>query len=150
MKYLRTLSLVKARIRLIWLLLVLISIFSQAEKACCQTDRTRSVLILNSYHQGLRSTDLMVSTITSALKSEIGDIDIHIEYFDSKRFNNVTLTELTFRFLKHKYESKKPDIIISTEENSLEFLKKYKHHIFSNTPVVFCGIGDKTKIELID
>jgi len=116
----------------------------------CPADQSRSVLILNSYHQGFSSTDDLVATISDVLKSEFDDIKIYIEYLDARRFFDESLSQLSLNLLRQKYGNQKPDVIIATEDNSLDFLVKYHKQLFPVTPVVFCGISEEKKTDVID
>ncbi len=56
----------------------------------------RHVLVLNSYHQGLSWTDSIVEGIESVLGGD-SDLELHIEYMDTKRLYNACTMRGIFR-----------------------------------------------------
>jgi two-component system, cell cycle sensor histidine kinase and response regulator CckA len=100
------------------------------------------VLLLNSYHQGFKWTDEITSSVTSTLTTSLKRVDLHIEYMDTKRFNNDRLFGAFRRFLSLKYGTQRPDIIITSDDDALNFMKRYHHELFPDAPVVFCGVNN--------
>jgi len=109
----------------------------------------KKVLILNSYHQGIASTDKIVVTISERLKRDIENIEIFIEYLDLKRFSDSPIEKIVSN-LAEKYHDTTLDLIVSTEENSLSLLANHHNQIFPHVPVVFCGIGSPEMIKDLD
>ena len=100
----------------------------------------KHVLLLNSYHQGLSWTD----GITGAVIQEFQDqnVEIHVEYLDSKRSSLAKVVAPVTDYLVKKYATTPPDVIICSDNNALDFLRQYGSLIFPGVPVVFCGIND--------
>ncbi|MCF8039310.1 MAG: hypothetical protein K9K79_08325, partial [Desulfohalobiaceae bacterium] len=46
------------------------------------------VLILNSYHKEFQWTDAQVSSAEQVLKNQVKDVEIFVEYMDTKRIYN--------------------------------------------------------------
>jgi len=42
---------------------------------------------------------------------------------------------------KLKYKNFKFDIIIATDNNAFDFMRRYRDELFPGTPVVFCGVN---------
>ncbi len=105
------------------------------------------VFILHSYHQEYPWTNAenhgFVSTLT--YENHQYDISFSTEYLDTKRkeFND-SYQRFFFRYLREKYKDYHPDIIFSTDDNALTFLREYKSELFPDVPVVFCGVNDRT------
>ncbi|WP_242851147.1 ATP-binding protein [Clostridium novyi] len=81
----------------------------------------------------------MIDSLIPILKSSNECLDITVEYMDTKSFNDCQCTENIYTFYKKKFLHKKFDLIISIDDDSLNFLTKHSNSLFPNTPVVFTG-----------
>ncbi len=104
---------------------------------------SKSVLIINSYHQGLSWTDSLNSGIKEKLKGSGIQVEIYDEYLDSKRVDMSKSSIAFYNLLKLKYESLDLDLIFVTDNNALNFVEHYKDSLFKDVPVVFCGINNR-------
>ena len=123
-------------------LFLVIAIFSAPESTAADS-RMKNILILNSYHHGLSWTDQEVDGILSVLKQADERFNISIEYMDWKSFasqNNLDQLKERYRF---KYSNMDIDMIITTDDAALEFALKNRETLFSDAPVVFCGVNDE-------
>jgi two-component sensor histidine kinase/ABC-type uncharacterized transport system substrate-binding protein len=109
------------------------------------SDNLKKILVLHSYHQGLVWTDDIMEGIYSVFDKYDPDLEIHVEYMDTKRyfdgFNGRFLTGLRDMY-KNKYGEMQLDMIISSDDNAFQFLLKYHDELFPGTPIVFCGVND--------
>ncbi len=101
----------------------------------------KKILVLHSYHQGLRWTDNVNSGIKTVLDSLGNQFELDYEYLDTKRNPSLEylnkITELyDLKLLKEKY-----DAIIVSDNNALSFVKDHREKYFQNTPIIFCGIN---------
>lgn len=96
-----------------------------------------SVLLLNSYHNGYKWTDGLVKGVRSVLH----DVDLIVEYMDTKRNTRPEYLEALRDFLKKKYAGVRIDVIVSADDRALEFLRAYRDELFPGVPVVFCGVN---------
>lgn len=108
--------------------------------------KTAKVLLLHSYHNGYLWTD----EITRGVKNSIQDniYDLHIEYMDTKRqfdepYKNVLSDLLRLKQNKHHY-----DLIITSDNNAFDFIKKVRKEIYGDISVVFCGVNYLQKEDL--
>ena len=104
--------------------------------------QTRKILILNAYHKGFKWTDDEVRGSKAVLLEEIKDVEIYIEYLDTKRILREEYFELFSKMLQLKYGKVELDAIIATDDNALRFLLKYEEELIDRVPVVFCGVND--------
>jgi PAS domain S-box-containing protein len=102
-------------------------------------DAPRRALLLNSYHQGYLWTDEITRGVEDALAGT--DVELHIEYMDTKRQFDPTYQDLLRRMLRHKHRKHHYAVIISSDNNAFDFLKEWGPPIFGATPVVFCGVN---------
>ena len=103
---------------------------------------SRSLLYLNSYHQGYRWSDSIMEGVRSVLDGSQYKIDIQIEYMDAKRYNYKDVTGMLVRLYKEKYEHEHFDIIIASDNDAFSFAIQYRDELFPGVPVVFCGVND--------
>ena len=98
------------------------------------------IFILHSYHKGFTWTD----GIEKGLFREFDEknYEVYVEYLDSKRSSLEVVSPVVFDHLKAKYANLKPDLLILTDNNALTFLREHKDELFTETPIVFCGINN--------
>jgi len=66
---------------------------------------------------------------------------IHTENMDTKRvYNQVYLNQLK-EIYKNKYKNIKFDLILSSDNNAFDFLRKNRNELFGNIPVSFSGVN---------
>ena len=102
----------------------------------------KNVLILNSYHRGFKWTDKQTSAAISTLNKEIDDIEIFVEYLDTKRLFNDLYIRYLSQVFRLKYKNINLDVIITTDDNALHFVNDFHDEIFKGAPVSFCGINN--------
>jgi len=104
----------------------------------------KEVLLLHSYHKGYEWTNSISNAIENSFKYS-SDVEITTEYMDTKRIYSKDYIESLFQFYQKRYQNRKFDVIIASDNNALEFLNTYHDKIFTNTPIVFCGINNFDK-----
>ncbi len=97
------------------------------------------VLVLHSYHQGLSWTDNITRAIQDVLDPE--KVDLHLEYMDTKRFNDPAWAEALYQLYRVHYAKKHFDVIIASDNFAFDFLRTYGDRLFPGVPVVFCGVN---------
>jgi len=102
----------------------------------------KQILLLNSYHQNFSWNEEIFKGLTNVLRPKETGIILHVEYMDTKRvtFNEHYAQQLRDVF-EHKYKGMKLDLIMATDNNAFEFLRRYHSELFPDVPVVFCGIN---------
>lgn len=103
----------------------------------------KDVLLLHSYHKGYEWTDSVSRGIEDNFKNT--DIQLTTEYMDTKKIYNKPYLENLMRFYQKRYKNRKFDIVIASDNNALNFLNTYHDKIFTNTPIIFCGINNFDK-----
>jgi PAS domain S-box-containing protein len=101
---------------------------------------TFRVLVLQSYHKGFSWTDDLQGGIESVLEGSGEDIEIAVEYMDAKRQPVRLIFDELADLYAFKYDRWRPDLIISCDDDALDFLFVYRDRIFPGVPVVFCGL----------
>ncbi len=104
------------------------------------------VLLLNSYHQGYLWTDEITRGVEETLAG--ADVELHIEYMDTKRQFDVAYQELLRQVLRHKHRKHRYAVIIASDNNAFDFMKAWGRSVFDNTPVIFCGVNYLQKADV--
>lgn len=100
------------------------------------------ILLLNSYHPGFRWSDGEQAGILETLKAKHPDVQLHIEYLDTKNFSKPDHYNFLCENLSYKYSGQQFSVIIAMDNAALEFLVKCGKQLFGDTPVVFCGVSN--------
>ena len=105
-----------------------------------QNDHKKNVLVLNSYNYGYGWTDSIMKGIETVLPRQ--HYNLTIVYMDSKGHEEPAYFQKLYDLYKYRFASKKVDVIICSDDNAFNFLKKYKNELFApQTPAVFCGVN---------
>ncbi len=99
-------------------------------------------LVLHSYHSGFQWTDDQNSAIITALQSSYPEGDVFVEYMNTKRVALDVMSPMLRQNYATLFRNARPDVIIATDNNALDFLLKYGDELFPGVPVVFCGINN--------
>ncbi|MDA3865599.1 MAG: ABC transporter substrate binding protein [Salinivirgaceae bacterium] len=129
------------------LFLILTTIpFLAFPKAGVQGVDKPDILILHSYHEQFKWTNDVNRGFSESLA---GNAQIHVQYMDTKRqFDSVYMKLLT-RLLIHKHAKNNYLVVVAVDNNAFDFLKQYRDSIFPHTPIVFCGINNLQKEDLV-
>lgn len=99
------------------------------------------VLVLHSYHQGLKWTDDISLGILEVFKKR-ENVELHFEYLDTKRnVESAYMTELT-QLYEAKLNNIPYKVIIVSDNNAFDFVKKHRNSFFKGIPVIFTAIND--------
>jgi signal transduction histidine kinase/ActR/RegA family two-component response regulator len=101
----------------------------------------KRVLVLNSYHPEYVWGDSVIKGIQSVLDATDEDIYVRYEYMDTKHHRPELLFDILKEIYYRKYHAFNFDVIIASDNNALNFLRKYRDELFADTPVVFCGVN---------
>ncbi len=106
-----------------------------------QEHTEKQILILNSYHQGLVWTEEETNGVMDKIRGTGKNRSFFVEYMDWKNYNSEINWNNLYNYYKYKYADKKIDLIITTDDTALRFALRYRKEMFSNAPVVFCGVN---------
>ncbi|MFW5499259.1 MULTISPECIES: hybrid sensor histidine kinase/response regulator [unclassified Maridesulfovibrio] len=118
------------------ILSVFFSSFAQADS------EKRNVLYLNSYQNGYRWSDDILDGVRDTFAASGLNIDLHIEYMDTKRFKDQDFMEILHSYYVFKYQKYKFSAIVVSDNNALNFMLRYRDTFFPGVPVIFSGIND--------
>jgi PAS domain S-box-containing protein len=99
------------------------------------------VLVLHSYHKGLAWTDGIARGIEDKMRTAGVPVEIFHEFMDTRRNCSQQYLDELIRLYRIKYTDKKPDLIISSDDDAFHFLRHHRQEMFGSMPVVFCGVN---------
>ncbi|EHJ46713.1 signal transduction histidine kinase, nitrogen specific, NtrB [Solidesulfovibrio carbinoliphilus subsp. oakridgensis] len=102
----------------------------------------KNVLYFNSYQNGYQWSDEILAGIRAGLEKSDFNVDLQIEYMDSKKYTDPTLRGMLHDFYRLKYRNTRFDVILASDNYAFEFLRQYQDELFPGTPLVFCGVND--------
>jgi diguanylate cyclase (GGDEF)-like protein len=106
-----------------------------------ERNEIKNVLIINSYNQGFTWSREETDGIIHTLLESDSNISTMVEYMDWKNYYSQENMEYFYHYFKFKYQRKKIDIVITTDDAALEFALANREEMFANVPVVFCGVN---------
>ncbi len=111
----------------------------------------KNILIINSYSPALVITSEQFEGVLSVLNNR-NDITKYIEFMDTKQFPPTKEYFFNYyEFLKNKYYHKKIDIVVTTDDNALNFVKEYKDTpLFKDAKVFFSGVNNLSLANVLD
>ncbi len=112
---------------------------------CRAPGAVRQALILHSYHQGLSWTDNIMAGMASVLDDADADLEVHVEYMDTKRHSPAEAFPYLEALYRQKYGQISFDVILLSDNNALTFILSRRDRLFPGVPVVFCGINNFSK-----
>ncbi len=107
-----------------------------------KTDNTqKQILILHSYNRTMSWVTNIDKAINDTLKPNKNSYIFHTEYMDTKRIFTKEYISNLKKLYKLKYKHTKFDLILSSDNNAFDFLRKNRDSLFGDIPVVFCGVN---------
>ena len=101
-----------------------------------------NVLFLNSYQYGYKWSDRILDGIKAAFDESGLNVDLNIEYMDTKiRYDQQVKMHL-FALYAHKYRNVTFDAVIVSDNNGFDFYLQFQSELFPNVPTIFCGVND--------
>ncbi|MCU7845268.1 MAG: PAS domain S-box protein [Candidatus Thiodiazotropha sp. (ex Monitilora ramsayi)] len=99
------------------------------------------VLLLYSYHPGFPTSPQTLAGIRSVFQS--GEPLIDIEYMDSKRLDTRQSRDNFYRQFSYKLAHREPyDLIVTADDNALDFVVGQGDALFGEIPKVFLGVNN--------
>lgn len=111
-------------------------------------DDLQRVLIINSYHQGYKWSDSIVEGIEDVVAESHGQIELYIEYLDTKRNDIGKVFDNYSRLFATKYQGIHFDAVVTSDDNAMLFLMEHKKTLFPDVPVIFCGLNYPERYDL--
>lgn len=111
---------------------------------CYSINPKKNILILHSYHQDFAWTQSINTEIIKILTTDTLDVDVEIfvEYLDSKRKPQPEIQNAIQQYLDKKYSNAPISLIITSDDNAFKFAIETRRTLFNDAPLVFCGVNN--------
>lgn len=132
----------QALLRKLLLGVFLVPVMSSAQTETNFADKR--ILLIYSYHPSFPTSKKVIDGLKSAFGTNAPVIDI--KYMDTKRLNDETINQHFLTLTRYKLQTRQPyDVVISADDNALDFILKHKSELFPNAPAVFLGVNNIPK-----
>jgi diguanylate cyclase (GGDEF)-like protein/PAS domain S-box-containing protein len=120
-----------------------------SQLASAASGQAAKVLLLHSYHAGQARVADLEQGLKETLAADGTHIDFYIEHMDTKRLPyTLSYQRLYFDYLQGRYRNRAIDLILTTDDNAFNFMRRYGDILFPDKPVVFSGV-DKLDIKAL-
>ncbi len=109
--------------------------------AVVANNNTKHILVLHSYNKAMTWETNIDKAVVDILQPSKNGYILHTEYMDTKRVFTKKYLEQLKQLYFIKYKDVKFDIILSSDNNAFNFLRKNRDKLFGNIPTVFCGVN---------
>lgn len=124
------------------MILLVLFFFLVPHTLLAQEQRRPSVLLLNSYHNGYSWSDNILRGLYESFQEQGLTVDLHIEYLDAKRYSGLAVQRAMFELFREKYGPGTFDVVVASDNDAFQFVLEYREALFSEVPIVFCGVND--------
>lgn len=69
-------------------------------------------------------------------------LEVFSEFLDTLRFDGASYEAEFVALLRHKYETRPPDLLVTVFPEALQFVERHRGELWHDTPTVFVGIPD--------
>ncbi|WP_353115848.1 ATP-binding protein [Nitratidesulfovibrio sp.] len=104
-------------------------------------DGRHLVLLLHSYEQGMGRVREITDTVERMLAPTENHIALRVENLDSKRVHTPEYLGAFAAVLALKYAGRTPTLILTSDDDALDFLEAHHAALFPGVPVLFCGVN---------
>jgi len=128
-----------------WLgLLLLVAALALAPRAMA-ADGARHVLILHAYSRFLPAIGAVDSGMRATVRTTAErPVHLYDEFLDMPRFEGPAYSRAVVGYLHEKYAVRRPDVIVTTGLEALQFVLDHRAALFPGTPVVFLSLTGET------
>ncbi|HPE40116.1 MAG TPA: ABC transporter substrate binding protein [Bacteroidales bacterium] len=109
----------------------------------------KNVLLIESYNDNFLWSRNIVNGITDCFAKSKINIRFSIEHLDQRLHSETYTFDQIAERIKEKYKDERFDIIITSDNPSFNFIKRYRDSLFLDLPVVFCGYNNLNPVDLI-
>jgi ABC-type uncharacterized transport system substrate-binding protein len=106
------------------------------------------VLVLFSGHRRLPANIQLDRGMREALPAPDRKLVLFEEYLDQATFAGAEHEQTVLRYLRGKYDSRPPDVVVAVGQFSLRYLLRHRAALFGDVPIVHAGV-EKQDLEAI-
>ena len=134
--------------KILFLFLFILILLSSSILASKHDEQKKKILLLHSYHQNLEWTQNIEEGFKNTLENKLSNYELYVEYMDTKRFDYEKIARELEGVYNQKYKEVPLDLIVTSDDNALNFMLNYGQDFFPSAPVVFCGVNNLARKEL--
>ena len=101
----------------------------------------KNILILHSYNEEQDWTRGLTAGLVETIREANDNYFISVEYMDWKNYPSEDNLEYLYQYYNEKYAEKHLDVVIACDDVALSFALKNSAALFSDAPIVFCGVN---------
>ena len=125
------------------ILFIFLLIFFLISSIPALASERKKILIISSYHKGYDWSDEEIQGIEETFYPLREQMEVFLEYMDTKRIKTPEYQKLFQLMLEMKYADYNPDVIIVLDDNAFRFIVDYSEKIFGHEiPIVFLGVNE--------
>jgi PAS domain S-box-containing protein len=104
----------------------------------------KTVLVLYGERLSIPAMRLTEQGLSAGLSRAAGwNLEIYSEYLDLTRFPTAEYGDDLVRYLRVRYGSRKPDVLITVVNNALQFALEHRDELFPGVPIVFANVDHR-------
>jgi PAS domain S-box-containing protein len=104
----------------------------------------KTVLVLYGDPLSTPADRMTEQGLTAALSSAHGrDLEVFSEYLDLERFPEAQYGGDIARYLRARYGTRKPDVLIALANTTLQFVLDHRDELFPGVPIVFADVDHR-------
>ena len=104
----------------------------------------KTVLVFYGHPLSLPANRLMEQGLTAALSNaDAWDLEVFSEYLDLARFPAARYGDDIVPYLRARYATRKPDVLIVVSNITLQFVLDHRDELFPGVPIVFTGVDHR-------
>ena len=104
--------------------------------------KAKHILYINSYNPGYSWSDDIQKGLIQGLQASDLDLEVSVEYLDSRRFNKPALQNKQADILLAKYSGYRFDLVVVSDNAAFHFAVGNRSRLFAEVPIVFCGYNN--------
>ena len=132
---------IRIQCRILLLIILTLGFLSRESQAATTALDNKQVLLLHSYHPGLLWTDAVHQGFQKILVESAPEVELFVEYLDTKRHPSKSYFEAIKPLLQYKYANVPLDAVVTSDDNALIFALENRAVLFARSPIVFCGVN---------
>jgi PAS domain S-box-containing protein len=105
-------------------------------------ENSKHILYINSYHPGYSWSDDIQKGLIQRLQASDLQIELSVEYLDSRRFDKPALQDKQADLLQTKYSGYRFDLVVVSDNAAFQFAVGNRDNLFAGVPIVFCGYNN--------
>ena len=103
----------------------------------------KTVLVLYGDRLSIPAVKMIEQGLTASLLRGQPEVETFSEYLDLSRFPLAQYGDDVVRYLRARYETRKPDVLITVTNTTLRFILDHRDELFPGVPIVFTNVDHR-------